>query len=113
MMDVQSIGRKFKLMRKQFGLSQEKVAELMGVSFQQVQKYEKGTNQISLAKLQIISHAVGVPITYFFEKSDLVPSLFHIDISTQERRLLRYFRAIKNKQHQTCFLAFLRLVSEK
>ena len=49
------------------GLSQEKLGEALGVTFQQVQKYEKGTNRIGASRLQQMSRILGVPVEYFFE----------------------------------------------
>jgi transcriptional regulator with XRE-family HTH domain len=49
------------------GLSQEKLGDSLGVTFQQVQKYEKGTNRISASRLQQIAKTLSVPVPYFFE----------------------------------------------
>lgn len=49
------------------GMSQEKLGESLGVSFQQVQKYEKGTNRIGAGRLQNLSQILQVPIAYFYE----------------------------------------------
>lgn len=77
------VGERVKLRRKMMEVSQEKLAEALGVTFQQVQKYEKGTNRISAGRLHDISKFLKVPITFFFE---------HIqdngDIGTAERALL-------------------------
>jgi transcriptional regulator with XRE-family HTH domain len=53
--------------RKMLSMSQSKLADALGVTFQQVQKYEKGTNRISASRLQQISRALQVPISFFFE----------------------------------------------
>ena len=52
--------------RKMLGLSQEKLGEQLGITFQQVQKYEKGANRIGASRLQTISQILEVPIGYFF-----------------------------------------------
>lgn len=49
------------------GMSQEKLGEALALTFQQVQKYEKGTNRIGASRLQQISRILGVPVEYFFE----------------------------------------------
>jgi transcriptional regulator with XRE-family HTH domain len=49
------------------GLSQEKLGEALGLTFQQVQKYEKGTNRIGASRLQQMSRILGVPVEYFFD----------------------------------------------
>ena len=57
-----------KLRRLSLGLTQTKVAEAINVTFQQIQKYEKGTNGVSSARLMQISQFLKVPITYFYEE---------------------------------------------
>ena len=49
------------------GMSQERLGELLGVTFQQIQKYEKGTNRIGASRLQQISRILQVPVSFFFE----------------------------------------------
>ncbi len=49
------------------GLSQEKLADAIGLTFQQVQKYEKGTNRMGASRLQQIGHVLQVPVPFFFE----------------------------------------------
>jgi transcriptional regulator with XRE-family HTH domain len=53
--------------RKMLGMSQEKLADGLGLTFQQVQKYESGTNRMSASRLQHISHILQVPVPFFFE----------------------------------------------
>ena len=52
--------------RKILSMSQEKLGEQLGISFQQVQKYEKGANRIGASRLQTISQVLEMPISYFF-----------------------------------------------
>ena len=61
------VGRRVREARATKGLSQEQLGNLIGISFQQVQKYEKGTNRIGSSRLWDISKALDVPIPYFFE----------------------------------------------
>jgi transcriptional regulator with XRE-family HTH domain len=60
------IGRLVRAQRKQLGLTQTDLAERIGITFQQVQKYEKGTNRISIGRLTRIAEALEVPPTFFF-----------------------------------------------
>lgn len=53
------------------GMSQERLGEALGLTFQQVQKYEKGTNRIGASRLQQISQVLGVPVTFLFEGAPL------------------------------------------
>jgi transcriptional regulator with XRE-family HTH domain len=61
------VGSRVRMRRVLVGLSQEKLGESLGLTFQQVQKYEKGTNRIGASRLQQISRILGVPVEYFFE----------------------------------------------
>jgi transcriptional regulator with XRE-family HTH domain len=61
------LGQKLRARRIEIGLSQERLADLLGVTFQQVQKYEKGVNRIAASRLFHISAALDVPVGYFFE----------------------------------------------
>lgn len=61
------VGLQVRLRRKELKISQEKLAEALGLTFQQVQKYERGANRISASKLYEISQALNVPIGWFFE----------------------------------------------
>src|SRR3954469_17262749 len=60
------IGRKIRALRLERGLSQSGLAEGIGLTFQQVQKYEKGTNRVSAGRLQQIADLLNVPILYFY-----------------------------------------------
>jgi len=62
------LGKKLRMRRLSLGLTQTKVAEAINVTFQQIQKYEKGTNGVSSARLMQISQFLKVPITYFYEE---------------------------------------------
>jgi transcriptional regulator with XRE-family HTH domain len=59
--------------RLMLGMSQSNVADALGVTFQQLQKYEKGVNRISASRLQHISQILQVPVTFFFEGAPHVP----------------------------------------
>ena len=61
------LGKKLRMRRLSLGLTQTKVAEAINVTFQQIQKYEKGTNGVSSIRLLQLSNYLKVPINYFFE----------------------------------------------
>jgi transcriptional regulator with XRE-family HTH domain len=65
----QYVGARVRMRRLQLGMSQTKLAEALGVTFQQVQKYEKGANRISASRLQQISNILQAPMSYFFENA--------------------------------------------
>lgn len=61
------VGRHVRLRRKELGISQENLARVLDLSFQQVQKYERGDNRISASKLYEIAHALSTSISFFFK----------------------------------------------
>lgn len=61
------VGTRIRLQRTLIGMSQEKLADVLGITFQQIQKYEKGTNRIGAGRLLAVAKALGVPISFFFE----------------------------------------------
>ena len=65
----QHVGRRVRMRRKALAMSQQKLGAALGLSFQQVQKYEKGTNRIGASRLQQISHILQVPVAFFFENA--------------------------------------------
>jgi transcriptional regulator with XRE-family HTH domain len=108
------IGAEIKRIRKGLGMSQMKLAEEVGVSFQQIQKYEKGINKISIEMIQQIARALGVLVSTFFEmeKAPIVsePSGKYYSkkknlmdetsspLTAEEITLLQLFRRIENKK---------------
>jgi len=61
------VGSRVRMRRMMMGMSQEKLGDAIGLTFQQVQKYEKGTNRIGASRLQQIAHTLQVPVSFFFE----------------------------------------------
>ena len=61
------VGGRVRMRRMIVGMSQERLGEALGLTFQQVQKYEKGSNRIGASRLQQISHILEVPVEFFFE----------------------------------------------
>src|SRR5216684_3606976 len=69
--DVQ-VGSRVRLRRRMLGLSQEKLGEAIGLTFQQVQKYERGANRIGASRLHELSRVLDVPVSFFFDDVDPV-----------------------------------------
>src|SRR5262249_21709747 len=61
------VGSRVRMRRLMLGMSQEKLGEKLGLTFQQVQKYEKGTNRIGASRLQHIAQILKVPVSFFFD----------------------------------------------
>ena len=106
-----SVGQKIRLLRENQGLSQIELAGKIGVSFQQVQKYEKGRTDISVSRLKQIADAMGVPINAFFEENEGTANLSDHEhpytpvsgfppllqqLDAEERSFLKLFRRIES-----------------
>lgn len=61
------VGGRIRLRRNMLGMSQEKLGEHLGITFQQIQKYEKGTNRVGASRLQAIASILNTPVSFFFE----------------------------------------------
>lgn len=64
------VGQRIRWRRRELKLTQERLGELLELTFQQVQKYEKGVNRVSAGRLYEIAGVLGVPISYFFEGAE-------------------------------------------
>ena len=87
------LGYKLKLRRLALGLTQTKVAKAINVTFQQIQKYEKGTNGVSSIRLLQLSNYLKVPINYFFE--DFSEYLTNIEKSKETPMTMNYNFLVK------------------
>jgi len=102
------IGSRVRMRRVSIGMSQEKLGDMLGLTFQQVQKYEKGMNRISVARLVEIARILGVDIDFFFDgikpgkgeagfADSSAPGYVADMMSTPEGlQLVRHFTGIKN-----------------
>lgn len=122
------VGVRMRLRRNMLGLSQEKLGEALGLTFQQVQKYERGANRIGASRLLEIARVLDVPVAFFYddvdpvrappipegfveatnsgedhfrseESIDLVASYYAIRSDTVRRRLFQLVRALWEKDH--------------
>jgi transcriptional regulator with XRE-family HTH domain len=114
------LGKRIRLRRVEQHISQSELADKLGVSFQQVQKYEKGVNRVGAARLQQIATALDVPVTFFYDDDGLgkrasdgkreVESLLFLD-SSFSLRLLRAYSAVP--QHvQRQFVSLIESIAE-
>jgi transcriptional regulator with XRE-family HTH domain len=102
------IGSRVRMRRMLIGMSQEKLGEMLGLTFQQVQKYEKGTNRISVGRLLDIAGVLGVDIHYFydgvtgpkgsvgFSEEGSPPYVSDFMNAPEGHQLMKAFMAIKN-----------------
>ena len=87
------LGKKLRMRRLSLGLTQTKVAQAINVTFQQIQKYEKGTNGVSSIRLLQLSNYLKVPINYFFE--DFSEYLINLEKSQEGHMNINYNFLVK------------------
>jgi transcriptional regulator with XRE-family HTH domain len=102
-MDLE-VGRRVRTFRLQKGLSQEKLGDQLGLTFQQVQKYEKGTNRIRAGRLQRIANILEIPVADFFashKQGRVAPAgLFKLLDTAAALRLVRAYSRIREPRVQ-------------
>lgn len=84
------VGSRIRLRRNMLGMSQERLASQLGVTFQQVQKYEKGTNRVGASRLQTIAGILGVPVGFFFQQDQSRLSLEGIEVPADEGAITEF-----------------------
>ena len=107
------LGKRIRLRRVEQRISQAELGDKLGVSFQQVQKYEKGVNRVGAARLQQIATALDVPVTFFYDgdgKSREVESLLFLD-SAFSLRLLRAYSKIKDQTVQRQLVSLMESIA--
>lgn len=100
----QRIGQLLKIKRLEMGLSQTDIANEVGITFQQIQKYERGANRIAAGRLQELSKALGISTDYFFSNHHSVSGESEIfDLIRKENavKLLRAYSRLSGKDRAT------------
>ncbi len=96
------IGKRMKIRRISLGLSQVEVAKTLGLTFQQIQKYEEGINRVAGGNLYAISKILKVPINYFFEGIDNedkeIEEIDRKELNKEVLTIIRLFKNIKDKK---------------
>ena len=113
--ETKTIGQLIREKREACGLTQMKLSEQVGVSYQQVQKYEK-SNDISVQRLIQIAKAVNVPITDFFpglvERTAETQAGYHGKLLEDETLLLNLYRRIKSKKAKKAIIELLKIFTK-
>ncbi|MFO1152910.1 MAG: helix-turn-helix transcriptional regulator [Rhodospirillales bacterium] len=108
------VGSRIRERRVMLGLSQQQMANLIGVTYQQAHKYERGINRISAGRLYEIGRVLRVPVSYFFEGLDGNSS--DDDLSVRQRmclELARNFTQIPNDRHREALSQLARVLAAK
>ncbi len=107
------VGTRIRERRVMLGLSQQQLAQMIGVTYQQAHKYERGLNRISAGRLYEIAQVLGVPISWFFEgmRAEGAP----VEMSSRQRmclELARNFAMIDNEKHQEALSQMARALAQ-
>jgi transcriptional regulator with XRE-family HTH domain len=114
------IGRRNRALRLQRGMSQSQLAEAIGLTFQQVQKYEKGANRVSAGRLQRIADVLGVPVTFFYsgmgartKKADAQSAGIALIQTKGATRLLRSYGDISSRSTKYALVVLAEALRDK
>jgi transcriptional regulator with XRE-family HTH domain len=108
------VGSRIRERRVMLGLSQQQMAQLIGVTYQQAHKYERGINRISAGRLYEIARVLQVPVSFFFEGLD--GNSNEDDLSLRQRmclELARNFTQIPNERHREALSQLARVLAAK
>ena len=105
-----AIGQKIRSLRDNAGLSQSDLGKLINVTYQQVQKYEKGTNRISLHSLISIAKVLEIPLTTIRAEASPKAS---VPLNKREQQLLKAFKGIEDDSHKKQIIEFAKSLAAK
>lgn len=111
------IGDMIRKRRIELGITQEQLAEVLDVSYQQVQRYESGVNKLNVEKIQLVAEALSLPLMSFFTAGHEVKvaetSPTYANRPDEEKTLLKYFRKIKDPNDKEMIIDVARLAAKK
>jgi transcriptional regulator with XRE-family HTH domain len=108
------IGEKIKKRRRGLKLSQEELAEILDVTYQQIQRYENGTNKLNVENIQMVADALSVPLSYFFDSyaSTVITEEKLPFLSSKEKNLLKLFQKIKDNRSKNLVIQLSRQIAK-
>ena len=109
------IGDAIRRRRRELRISQEKLAEMLNVSYQQVQRYESGTNKLNVENIQVVADLLTVPVTYFYSPNTaaIVADSAPPHLPADEVELLKHFRKIPVRSDKKTVVSVARLATRK
>ncbi len=107
------VGARIRERRIMMGLTQQEMAELIGVTYQQAHKYERGINRVSAGRLFDIAQALGVPVSHFFDGLEDGVELAATPRQRMCLELARNFGQITNQRHQEALSFLARALTER
>src|SRR5215208_5029244 len=102
------VGARIRERRIMLGLTQQQMAELIGVTYQQAHKYEKGFNRVSAGRLYAFAQALGVEVNYFFEGVETEQTVEPAPHQRLMLELARNFTSIQSRKHQEAVCQLVR-----
>lgn len=111
-LETENIGNLIRRLRRLSGMTQMSLAEKMGVTYQQVQKYEKGASELTIRRLRQVADALNVPVSTFVPDEASVAEPEASYLSEDEAQLLSLFRKLKRKKLRQGFVDMLRDIVE-
>lgn len=106
---MNNIGALIRHLRRSKAMTQMELAEKMGISYQQVQKYEKGTSELTIKRLLQVADALSVPISTFIEEER--DKTFHMEEMTDDEiKILTVYRRLKDKKKKHMAIKMLKLI---
>jgi transcriptional regulator with XRE-family HTH domain len=112
------VGKRVRARRTELGMSQTQLAEILKITFQQVQKYERGVNRVTCSRLSEIATALNVPITFFFSEPAMRAAkrqpIYDLEIGeiADGRRLLTAFQRLPNRAFKLHVIELLERIVE-
>jgi transcriptional regulator with XRE-family HTH domain len=110
------VGSRLRARRTELGVSQGRLGRQLGLTFSQIQKYEKGTNRIGAGRLYHAAALLGVPVPYFFEGLESseheFPSMSEVDLAADARRIHDLFARISDPNARQALLALASSVAD-
>jgi transcriptional regulator with XRE-family HTH domain len=112
------VGKRVRARRTELGMSQTQLAEILKITFQQVQKYERGVNRVTCSRLSEIAAALNVPITFFFSEPAMRAAkrqpIYDLEIGeiADGRRLLTAFQRLPNRAFKLHVIELLERIVE-
>ena len=115
------VGARVRMRRMMLETSQTSLGEALGITFQQIQKYEKGTNRIGASRLQLIAHILQVPVSFFFEGlplpsealSEEGPYIDDFLATSDGLSLTKYFIRIKDPKLRCCIVELVEHIAAR
>lgn len=105
------VGARLRERRVMLGLTQQQLADVIGVTYQQAHKYERGHNRLSAGRLYTVARALGVPVAWFFEGLEEEEGGGELAPSRQLRELAQYFLALPDPRQREAVLNLLRAMA--